>query len=115
MNNDRTIELIKLLAFDLIEQHCESPEFVKGVYATVKAIENVAEKETKDKDEEEVPEEKPKKRSTRKPPVTEQKKVDVGKTCACYKAGWSLTKIADEVGTTITTVNDILKREGLKK
>lgn len=42
-------------------------------------------------------------------------RVDHGKICACYKAGWSIAKIADEVGCTDASVRLHLKQEGLIK
>ena len=50
------------------------------------------------------------------PPAEKPKKskIDSGKIGALYRAGWTLTKIADEIGCSIQTVSNVLKREGLK-
>lgn len=40
-------------------------------------------------------------------------KLDKGKICALFKAGWSPTKIADEMNCTTTAVTYHLKKEGL--
>ena len=44
-----------------------------------------------------------------------KKKLDHGKIVACYKAGWPIQKIADEVGGTYSAVRTHLKKEGLIK
>ena len=46
---------------------------------------------------------------------TKTKKVDHGKLVACYKAGWPIAKIADELGCTQAAVRYRLKKEGLIK
>lgn len=75
-----------------------------------------------DKGEEEpepVPEEKkqePKPEPKAKEPAKKTKKaLDVGKMVACYKAGWSMAKIADELGCTPQTVANNLKKAGVKQ
>ena len=40
-------------------------------------------------------------------------KLDKGKICALFKAGWSPTKIADEMSCTTSAVTYHLKKEGL--
>ena len=40
-------------------------------------------------------------------------KLDNGKICALFKAGWSPTKIADEMSCTTSAVTYHLKKEGL--
>lgn len=37
-------------------------------------------------------------------PKQPRKRIDWGKVGACYKAGWSAEKIADEVGATVGTI-----------
>jgi len=49
------------------------------------------------------------------PEPKKKKKVDHGKICACYKAGWSIAKIADEESCTTAAVRMHLKQEGLIK
>lgn len=76
-----------------------------------------------DKGEEEpepVPEEKkPEQKQAQKPKKESAKKtkkaLDVGKMVACYKAGWSMSKIADELGCTSQTVANNLKKAGVKQ
>ena len=75
-----------------------------------------------DKGEEEpepVPEEKkpePKPAPKAKEPAKKTKKaLDVGKMVACYKAGWSMAKIADELGCTPQTVANNLKKAWVKQ
>lgn len=46
-------------------------------------------------------------------PAPKQQRVDHGKICACYGAGWSIKDIAEEVGCSEPTVRDYLKKEGL--
>lgn len=41
--------------------------------------------------------------------------LDRGKIKALYTAGWSMAKIADEMGCTYQRIDQILKEEGLKK
>lgn len=40
-------------------------------------------------------------------------RVDHGKICACYGAGWPISKIADEVGCSEQTVRNHLIKEGI--
>ena len=42
-----------------------------------------------------------------------KKQLDHGKLIACYKAGWPIAKIADELGCTSTAVRQHLHKEGL--
>lgn len=41
--------------------------------------------------------------------------IDHGKICALYNAGWSCTKIADEIGCNAKTVVNHLTKEGVYK
>lgn len=41
--------------------------------------------------------------------------LDRGKIKALYTAGWSMAKIADEMGCTYQRIDQILKEEGMKK
>jgi len=43
-----------------------------------------------------------------------RKQCDVGKMKALREAGWSLQKIADDMGCTATTVSNWLKKEGIR-
>lgn len=45
---------------------------------------------------------------------TSRKKVDRGKVMALHKAGWSLSKIADEMGCSAQRVHQIVKEENSK-
>ena len=55
--------------------------------------------------------EKPKK--TEKKPTTKRQKFDVGKLGALRKAGWTVAKIADEMGCSEATVYTYMKKEGI--
>lgn len=75
-----------------------------------------------DKGEEEpepVPEEKKQEQKpepkAKEPEKKTKKALDVGKMVACYKAGWSMSKIADELGCTSQTVANNLKKAGVKQ
>lgn len=72
-----------------------------------------------EEDPEPVQEEKkpdPKPEPKQKEPAKKTKKaLDVGKMVACYKAGWSMAKIADELGCTPQTVSNNLKKAGVKQ
>lgn len=43
---------------------------------------------------------------------SKKKPFDTGKAVACYNAGWSIAKIADELGTSDPTVRKHLKDAG---
>lgn len=59
-------------------------------------------------------EEKPKQTKTEAKPAPKKRvKFDVGKLGALRKAGWSVSKIADEMGVSEPTVRNYMKREGL--
>ena len=53
----------------------------------------------------------PAKKETKKKETT-KKEIDVGKAGALRKAGWSLQKIADEMGVSPQTIANKLKQEG---
>jgi len=44
-----------------------------------------------------------------------QKPFDIGKAVACYKAGRTISWIADEMGVSAVTVSNHLKKAGVKK
>ena len=46
---------------------------------------------------------------------TKRPKVDHGKICATYKAGWPINEIAKEIGASVATVRYHLQKEGLIK
>lgn len=50
-----------------------------------------------------------------KAPAKKRKPFDIGKAIACYKAGWSIAKIADELRTTDVTVRKYLRQAGYLK
>ncbi len=50
----------------------------------------------------------------KEPPKEPKKKIDHGKICALRNAGWSITKIADEMGCSGPTVRAHLDKEGIK-
>lgn len=63
-----------------------------------------------------LPKEEPKpKRTTAKKEAPVRQKVDRGKVIALAKAGWSITKIADEMGCSDQTVRNIFKVEREKE
>lgn len=75
------------------------------------AVEVFEEPEEAENPKEEKPEE-PKEEQKKKPKKNE---VDHGRICACYKAGWSVAKIADECQCSDQTVRNHLKQEGLMR
>ena len=57
---------------------------------------------------------KPNQQKTEEKPAPKKRvKFDVGKMGALRKAGWSVIKIADEMGVSEQTVRNYMKREGL--
>ena len=70
----------------------------------------------KPKPAEPAPEKKPGRPKKKKEPEPEQViPLDRGKIKALYTAGWSMAKIADEMGCTYQRIDQILKEEGVKK
>lgn len=69
-----------------------------------------------DEEEDENPSENTPDQSSTKPvePSVSRKKVDRGKVMALHKAGWSLSKIADEMGCSAQRVHQIVKEENSK-
>ena len=57
-------------------------------------------------------EEKPKPKAAPKKPGRKAKPFDLGKALACKKAGWSVEKIADELGCSTQTVYTNLRNAG---
>lgn len=78
------------------------------------AILDKGEEEPEPVSEEKKPEQKPEPKP-KEPAKKAKKALDVGKMVACYKAGWSMAKIADELGCTPQTVANNLKKAGVKK
>ena len=68
-----------------------------------------------DEQSEEVSEKTKKRGRPRKEPVKKAEPLDVGKIGACYKAGCSMAKIADEMNVTSATVLYHLRKLGLKE
>ena len=50
-----------------------------------------------------------------KPTGRQKLPLDEGKMGALYKAGWSVTAIADEMGVSTMTINSRLKKMGVKE
>lgn len=62
------------------------------------------------------PKKKPGRQKKKEDPEPEQViPLDRGKIKALYTAGWSMAKIADEMGCTYQRIDQILKEEGMKK
>ena len=61
-----------------------------------------------------VKEQKPKPENKQEPKKTGRPKLDTGKMVACRKAGWSIAKIADEMGCTQQTVANHLHEAGVE-
>ena len=59
------------------------------------------------------PEKKPEKQSKPKKTAPKKKKFDTGKMIALLNGGWSVAKIADEMGCSTATINNHMKEEGL--
>lgn len=69
----------------------------------------------KPKPAEPVPEKKPGRPKKKDPEPEKVIPLDRGKIKALYTAGWSMAKIADEMGCTYQRIDQILKEEGMKK
>ena len=80
--------------------------------ALIRAAIIVLEREEKPKPKPE-PVKAPEKKKTA--PKTEKKPFDIGKAVACYKAGRTISWIADEMGVSAVTVSNHLKKAGVKK
>lgn len=69
----------------------------------------------KPKPAEPAPEKKPGRPKKKKEESEQVIPLDRGKIKALYTAGWSMAKIADEMGCTYQRIDQILKEEGMKK
>lgn len=88
-------------------------ELAKGVAFFVEP-EKEPEKEEEDPKPVEKAVEEPVEKAVEEPkPKPAKSSADHGKICACYKAGWSVAKIADECRCSDQTVRNHLKQEGL--
>lgn len=101
---------------DLIEEESEQEEDA--------ALEQHPEKKDPAPEVKEAPKPEPKKEEPKKSvaaskqqkPTGRQKlQLDEGKMSALYKAGWSVTDIADEMGVSTMTINSRLKKMGVKE
>lgn len=79
------------------------------------AILDKGEEEPEPVPEEKKPEQKPEPKKPKAQEKKPKKALDVGKMVACYKAVWSMAKIADELGCTSQTVANNLKKAGVKQ
>lgn len=59
------------------------------------------------------PEKKPEKQSKPKKTAAKKEKFDTGKMIALLNGGWSVAKIADEMGCSTATIYNHMKEEGL--
>jgi DNA-binding NarL/FixJ family response regulator len=59
------------------------------------------------------PEKKPEKQSKPKKTAPKKEKFDTGKMIALLNGGWSVAKIADEMGCSTATIYNHMKEEGL--
>ena len=69
--------------------------------------------DVEDMEPEPEPEPQPKKTKAKKNTEPAKPKLDHGKICALFKAGWPPVKIADEMGCSPSTVTYHLQKEGL--
>ena len=105
------IEIVKTLLRYVGRQDLETDRAIcSGAICILESIEE-------EKVQEIIPETVPKPKATpSKPKNTETKprqKFDVGKLGALRKAGWSVSKIADEMGVSEQTIRNYMKRENI--
>lgn len=101
-------------------------EWIRVTGKLVDMVEEPAPKEVKDPAPEvkEAPKPEPKKEAPKKSDAASKQQkpkgrqpmvLDEGKIGALYKAGWSVTAIADEMGASKSTVDARLKKMGVKE
>ena len=108
MSNTEIVRaILKYIGRDSIEV---DRALCQGVILLLETEENEPEPDRKIVPKQEKPEQKAPKQTARKKPS-----FDVGKLAALWKAGWSVQKIADEMGVSEPTVYRYLKQIGAKE
>ena len=100
--------LLKYIGRDSIENDCAIAQGIMVILDGVKVQETVPETKTATPMDDEV---RPKRAEPK--PAGKRRPFDTGKLGALRKAGWSVSKIADEMAVSEATVYKYMKQEGI--
>lgn len=108
------LELAKQLLFMIdTESSVQNMVLVNAVARLLDEPDEKAQDETDPEESEQKPEEPERKEAEKKKPKkTAKKQIDWGKAGACLKAGWPVSKIADELGCSEAAIYAHFKKYG---
>ena len=106
MSTEQTLYVVKIL----LKHISEHPEDASTVASGALSILDGAQKQNTEHDKKQ---EKPKSGAPKKTAPKKKDNFDTGKMIACLRAGWSIAKVADELGVTDQTIRNRMKKEGL--
>ena len=106
MSTEQTLYVVKIL----LKHISEHPEDASTVASGALSILDGAQKQNTEHDKKQ---DKPKSGAPKKTATKKRDNFDTGKMIACLRAGWSIAKVADELGVTDQTIRNRMKKEGL--
>ena len=106
MSTEQTLYVVKIL----LKHISEHPEDASTVASGALSILDGAQKQNAENDKKQ---DKPKSGAPKKTAPKKRDNFDTGKMIACLRAGWSIAKVADELGVTDQTIRNRMKKEGL--
>lgn len=111
MSTEQTLYVIKIL----LKHISEHPEDASAVASGALSILDGAPKQNveHDKKQDKPKSGAPKKSETKSGAPKKKDNFDTGKMIACLRAGWSVAKVADELGVSDQTIRNRMKKEGL--
>ena len=108
------IEIVKML-INALDSTGVQDEAIKKAALALLDLEETGEPKAKEKKEPaKPPKGGPEKKAAEKKPARRKSDFDIGKMNALLKAGWSIPKIADEMGVSAPTVRKYMQKEGYR-
>ena len=111
MSTEQTLYVVKIL----LKHISEHPEDA-GVVASgaLSMLDGAPKQETEHEQKQGKPKQgAPKKAEAKSGAQKKKDNFDTGKMIACLRAGWSIAKVADELGVSVQTIRNRMKKEGL--
>lgn len=100
----RNIDIVKVILSHIGEDPEQDKALAQGCIVILEGAEQTEPAPSKDK---------PKAEAKPKPAPKKRKPFDTGKMKALLDGGWPVAKIADEMGCSVGTIYDHMKKEGL--
>lgn len=106
MSAEQTLQIVKILLRHYGEHPKQNDVLIAGALVLLEGAPN-------NETEHEQKKTKPKAGAQKKTAPKKRDNFDTGKMIACLRAGWSIAKVADELGVTDQTIRNRMKKEGL--